>query len=61
VRTLVFLWLFGFRGSALKLCWLLISWGMFLFHGAGRECHGSQDPRTSNGGLSLGSDVELAW
>ena len=26
VRTRVFLWPFGFRGSASKLCWLLISW-----------------------------------
>jgi hypothetical protein len=26
VRTHIFLWPFGFRGSASKLRWLLISW-----------------------------------
>jgi hypothetical protein len=41
-----FLWPFGFRRSASKLYWLLISWRMFSFHGAGRECHDIQDPRT---------------
>jgi hypothetical protein len=56
-----FLWPFGFRGSAPKLCWLLISWGMFSFHGAGGECHGSRDLMTSDGGLSLVGDDELAW
>jgi hypothetical protein len=25
------------------------------------EYHGSEDLRTSNGGLSLGDDAELAW
>jgi hypothetical protein len=61
VRTHVLLWPFGFRGSASKLCWLLISWDMFSFHGAGGECHVSRDLRTSNGGLNLSGDEELAW
>jgi hypothetical protein len=61
MRTRVFLWPFGFRGSASKLSLLLISWGTFLFHGAGKECHGSQDLGTNSGGSSLGSDEELAW
>jgi hypothetical protein len=33
----------------------------FSFHGAGGECHGSQDLSTSNGGSSLCGDEELAW
>ena len=32
----------------------------FSFHGAGRECHGRQDLKSSNGGLSLCGDEELA-
>jgi hypothetical protein len=42
-----FLWPFGFRGSASKICWLLISWDMFSFHSNGGECHGDRDLRTS--------------
>jgi hypothetical protein len=60
-RTRIFLWPFHFIGCALKLCWLLISWGMFSFHGASGEWHGSWGLRTSNGGSSLGGDEELAW
>jgi hypothetical protein len=60
VRTHVLLWPFGFKGSASKLCWLLISCGMFSFHGASGECHENRGLRTSNGGLSLCSDEELA-
>jgi hypothetical protein len=46
VRTHIFIWPFGFRGNASKLCWLLILWRMFSFHGAGRECHGN--PRSED-------------
>jgi hypothetical protein len=34
---------------------------MFSFHGVDGECHGSQDLRYGNDGLSLGSEEELAW
>ena len=33
----------------------------FSFHGAGGECHGSQDLGTSIGDSSLCGDEELAW
>jgi hypothetical protein len=33
----------------------------FSFHGAGGECHGCRDMRTSKGGLGLGGDAELTW
>ena len=32
----------------------------FSFHGAGGECHGRRDLGTSNGGLCLRGDEELA-
>jgi hypothetical protein len=56
-----FLWQFGFRGSTSKFRWLLISGGMFSFHGVGGEYHGSRYLWTSDGDLSLVGDVELAW
>jgi hypothetical protein len=61
VCTHVFLWPFGFIGSASKLHWLLISWSMSSFHCADGECHGYWDLRTSNDGLSLVDKWELAW
>jgi hypothetical protein len=33
---------------------------MFSLHGAGGECHGRRDLRSSNGGLFLCGDEELA-
>ena len=35
----------------------------FSFHGEvkGKECHGSRDLRTSNGGSKLCGDDELSW
>jgi hypothetical protein len=61
MHTHVLLWPFGFRGSVLKLCWLLISWSMFSFHDADEEWHGSRDLRSSNGSSSLDGREELAW
>jgi hypothetical protein len=61
VRTHTFIWSFGFRGSASKLCWLLISWSTFSFHDVGGKWHGSRDLWSNNGGSSLGGEEELAW
>jgi hypothetical protein len=55
-----FIWPFGFRGSASKFCQLLIPWNMFSLHGASGECHGRRDLRSSNHGLCLRGDEELA-
>jgi hypothetical protein len=64
VCTHVFLWPFGFRGSVVKLCWLLPSWGRLsrsIVKSAGGKCHESWDPRTSNVDLRLCDDEELTW
>jgi hypothetical protein len=59
----VFLFDFGFRGSAAKLCWLLPSCDTIshsMVKSASIECHGSRVLGTSNGGLSLCGKEELA-
>jgi hypothetical protein len=38
--SMFFLWPFDFRESTSKLCWLLISWGIFTFPDADTEYHG---------------------
>jgi hypothetical protein len=57
--TRFFLQLFGFRGSASKLCRLLISWSIVSFHGASGECHVGRDLGTIDGGSSLCGEEEL--
>lgn len=64
MHTHVFLWPFGFRGSAWKLCWLLPSWDTLsrsMVKLVGGECPRSQDLRIINDDLSLCGDEELAW
>jgi hypothetical protein len=54
-----FIWPFGFKGSTVKLCWVLPSCGMIfrsVVKSASGECHGSQDIRTRNGVSSLRGD-----
>ena len=61
VRTHVFsltVWFQRERFEALLV--VTIMEHAFLFYGAGGECHGRRDLRTSNGGLSLCGDEELA-
>jgi hypothetical protein len=58
-----FIWPFGFRGSVVKFCWLLLSCGTIsrlMVKSVSKECHGSRDMRTGNGGSSLCVVAELA-
>jgi hypothetical protein len=62
-HTRVFIYPFGFRGSATKLCWLLPSCDMIsrsMVKSASEECHGCQVLGTSNGDSSLFGNEKLA-
>jgi hypothetical protein len=63
LSTRVFVWPFGFKGSAAKLHWLLPSYDMIshsIVKSASGECHRCRVLGGSNGGSSLCGNEELA-